>query len=196
MKKSRDLEFLFELGALRNMPRAWVQYGVVNPASNLEHTLRVIFLALLIARREKKGDEAKIMKMALIHDIPESRTGDHNYLQKVYVEANEDKAIHDIVEDTAFKDFEKIFHEYEKRTSIEAKIVKDADNLDVDMEMKEFEEIGSNLTDKWEPTRRIVREEKFYTETARQLWDEIQTADPAAWHLLTNKWYKQPKAGR
>lgn len=196
MKKSRDLEFLFELGSLRNMPRAWVQYGIVNPASNLEHTLRVVFLALLIARREKKGDEAKIMKMALIHDIPESRTGDHNYLQKVYVEANEDKAIHDIVEDTAFSDFETLFHEYEERKTIEAKIVKDADNLDVDMEMKEFEEIGSNLTDKWEPTRRIVREEKFYTETARKLWDEIQVTDPAAWHLLTNKWYKQPKAGR
>ena len=64
-------------------------------ANILEHTFRVMFLALAIARGEKVKDEEKIIKMAMIHDLGESRTGDPNYVQKVYVNSNESRALKD-----------------------------------------------------------------------------------------------------
>ncbi len=33
------------------------------------------------------------------------------------------------------------------------------------------------------------------TESARHIWKEIQTADPASWHMKTNKWKGQSHAG-
>ena len=64
------------------MPRGWRQHLGFDVASDLEHTFRLVWLALLISRMEKKGDESLIIKMALVHDIAETRTSDHSYVQK------------------------------------------------------------------------------------------------------------------
>lgn len=202
-KPNRDLEFLFEIGTMKNIDRTWEQMMGMRCATNLEHSFRVAFLALLVARREiaagraEKLSEEKILKMALVHDLPEARTGDLHYIGKVYATTDDKKAAADMFENTSLTDLnESILHEYEERQSMEAKIVKDADNLDVDVELREFEERGSHLPKKWAANRRIVRDDKLYTQSAKELWDEIQVADPAAWHLLSNKWYKIPSAGK
>src|SRR3989338_696032 len=72
--KGRDIEFLYEIGSLRNIPRAWIQHLAADCASTLEHTLRVVFLALLIGRKEGVKDEEKLIKMALVHDLAAPRT--------------------------------------------------------------------------------------------------------------------------
>jgi hypothetical protein len=90
---------------------------------------------------------------------------------------------------------DEILREYEERKSIESKIVKDADNLDIDIELKELEERGSLLPKKWVGFRRRVRNEKLYTKTAKKIWDLIAKSDPASWHMKANKWVKSPKAG-
>jgi putative hydrolase of HD superfamily len=152
---------------------------------------------LILARKEKAGNEEKIMKMALIHDTEETRTTDLSYIQKVYVKADEERASKDLFEGTALVDFyQDIFKEYKERKSLEAKIVKDADNLEVDLELKELEERGSLLPKKWQEFRRKVRDEKLYTDSAKELWDEIQKADVSSWHLVANKWLKIPEAGK
>ncbi|OGG50340.1 hypothetical protein A3C18_00195 [Candidatus Kaiserbacteria bacterium RIFCSPHIGHO2_02_FULL_54_11b] len=194
--KSRDLEFLFEVGSLRNIPRAWIQHLGVSVASNLEHTMRVVFLALLIARREKKGDENTIIKMALVHDLAETRAADMAYVHKVYTKSDEARAARDLFASTSFADLEKTLEKYEKRDSIEAKIVKDADNLDIDIELKEYEEQGHKLPAKWAPMRKFVRDKKLYTKTAKKLWDEVQKSNVAQWHMDANKWKKMPNAGK
>ncbi len=190
------MDFLFEIGSLRNIPRAWIQHLGVPCASNLEHTMRVIFLALLIARREKKGDEATIIKMALAHDLPETRTADLAYVHKVYSKTDDMRAARDLFAGTSFADFEDIHALYEKRDTIEAKMVKDADNLDIDIELKEFEEQGHKLPAKWKAMRKFVRDKKLYTKTAKKLWDDVQKANVAQWHMEANKWKKIPDAGK
>ncbi len=193
----RDLELLYEIGSLRNFDRQWVQHVGITCANNLEHSFRVAFLALMIARMEGVRDEASILKMALVHDLPESRVGDLGYVQKVYSSADEDRAAHDLFTGTAFADFYKeTFTQYERRSGIEAKIVKDADNLDVDIELKELEERGSQLPKKLAKTRRLVRDKKLYTKSAKKVWDAIQTSNVSSWHLAANKWVKIPSAGR
>ncbi len=192
----RDLEFLYEIGSLRNIPRALVQHLGAACASTLEHTLRVVFLALLIAHREGVNNEGKIIKMALVHDLAETRTADLAYVHKVYTKTDDARAVHDQLVGTVFADFEAILKEYEKRQSKEARIVKDADNLDIDLELRELMERGNDVARKKQPLRKLVRDKKLYTKTAKRLWDEIQKSDPSSWHLLANKWLKVSDAGR
>lgn len=193
---NRDLEFLYEVGSLRNIPRAWIQHLATECASTLEHTIRVVFLAILIARKEKVRNEEKVIKMALVHDIVEARTADLAYVHKVYTHSDEARAARDLFHGTVFSDLEEILKEYEKRSSIEAKIVKDADNLDIDLELRELMERGNQVAVKKQKLRKLVRNKKLYTKTAKKLWDEIQKSDPSSWHLSANKWLKDPKAGR
>jgi len=197
MSNERDIDFLYEIGSLRNVPRGWRQHLGFDVASDLEHTYRLIWLAIIISRMEKMGDESKIIKMALVHDVAETRTSDLSYVQKVYVKADEHKAADDMFAGTIVADYRKTIEEYESRDSIEAKIVKDADNLDIDLELKEIEELGSKLPGKWtQNNRKLVREQKLYTESAKKLWDEIQTSDPSNWHRNMNKWLTDPNAGK
>jgi putative hydrolase of HD superfamily len=193
---SRDLEFLYEISSLRHLTREWLQHLATDCANDLEHSFRVVFLALAIARREKMGSEEKIMKMALLHDIAETRTSDLSHVQKMYVTVDEPRALRDMFAGTVFPDFENLALEYKKRDTIEAQIVKDADNLDVDMELRELEEKGHKLPGKWRELRQLVRNEKLYTAAAKSLWDEIQISDPASWHLAVGKWLELPNSGK
>ncbi len=192
----RDIEFLFEVGTLGNLKRNWQQFLGMGGASVLEHTMRVVFIALIIARAEKCDAEEKIIKMALAHDLSETRTNDTNYVQAVYTTKDEARATRDLFFGTSLRDFDRtIVREYEARKTLAAKIVKDADNLDVDFELKEFAHRGSAFPRKGQRLRRIVRG-RLYTKTAKRLWDELQKADPASWHLKANKWVKMKNSGK
>ncbi|MDZ4244086.1 MAG: hypothetical protein U1C57_03215 [Candidatus Doudnabacteria bacterium] len=174
MSIERDLEFLYQVGTLRNMARGWQQhFGGLVPSSVAEHSFRIVWL-----------------------DIAESKTSDHSYVPKMYVKIDESRATAETFEKTSIEDCVQVIEEFDRRDSIEAKIVKDADNLDIDLEMKEIEETGNQLVRKWADTRRIVRDEKLYTESAKKIWDAIQTSDVSRWHLKNNKWYKMPEAGK
>ena len=79
------------------------------------------------------------------------------------------------------KEFISLWKEYEKRDSIEAKIVKDADFLDIDLEIKEQEVRGNKIGDGWKNMRLKIFK-KLYTKTAKEIWKAIQTSNPHDWH--------------
>lgn len=193
----RDIEFLYEIGTLANMDRGWRQHLAMKCASDLEHSFRVCWTALMIARMEGGDlDENLILKMALTHDIAETRVSDLSYVQKVYVKADEDRAARDLFGGTLVADFYDIVAKFERRDTMEAKIVKDADNLDIDLELKELEERGSLLPAKLKSQRKMIRNKKLHTKSAKKLWDLIQRSDVSSWHRTTNKWKHVPSAGR
>lgn len=186
---------------LRHLPRQWVRFGGMNTANLADHHFRVAWTAMIIAQREKvEVDYEKLLKMALVHDVGESRTNDVDYISRQYVIRNEELAISDIFEDTILEsEFIELFHEYEARESIEAKIVKDADNLDIDLEMREQAVMGVKITE-WLTHRKRVRNNHFFTETAKKLHDKIKVANPNDWHIYSKRnringgdWKKQPK---
>jgi len=187
MKKNllkRDIELLFEIGSFRFIDRTWTQFLGKIVANNSEHTLRVMWISLLLAKHEQDIDYGKLLKMALIHDLGESRTGDANYITRQYIERKEEKAIADTFKDTSLeKEMGGLFSEYEQRSSIEAKIVKDADNLDVDLEIKELEANGNTLVKKWMQPREKGVYPKLHTKQAKKMWKEIQKSNSYDWHL-------------
>lgn len=179
----RDLEFLYEMGSLRFIQRTWKHFLNADFANLAEHHLRVCWIALVIAKHEGVTNTDKILKMAIVHDIPESRTGDVNYLQRQYTERNEALAIRDMLTDTSLADeFVDLWEEYERRDSIEAKIVKDADNLDVDFELSEQRAKGYAV-EGWTDMRTKVAKGKLYTDTAKRLHAMLDESNPHAWHI-------------
>lgn len=179
---TRDLEFLFEIGTLRHIKRSWSRFLNPDYQNLAEHHLKVIWIALLIAEHEGQVDKEKIVKLAIVHDVGESRTGDVDYLSRQYVIRDEELGIKDVFEGTIFeKEFISLWKEYEDRTSLEAKIVKDADNLDVDFEIKEQESRGNRIGDGFIEHRKLIKK-KFYTKTAGEIWKRIQKANPHDWH--------------
>ena len=183
--QKRDIDFLFEMGSLRFINRAWRQFLGADFANLAEHTLRVIWISLAIAKNEKGVDLNKILKMALVHDIGESRTGDVDYVSRQYTERKESQAVSDILKDTSVEeDFPAIWAEYEERKTLEAKIVKDADNLDVELELVEQGTRGNPMPKKWYKMRNAVARQKlFVTKTGKKLYSNILKSDPDHWHL-------------
>lgn len=185
----RDVELLFELGTLRFIDRTWRQFLGSDFANLAEHTLRVTWFSVVIARYEEKADSnikidyEKLLKMALVHDLPESRTGDVHYVSRLYTQRDEEKAIEDILDGTVLSDdFVSLWKEYEKRECIEARIVKDADILEVDLELQEQAARGVILKNEWYENRKVGASQKLSTATGRGLWKTIYQSNPHDWH--------------
>lgn len=185
MKNKRNLEFLYEVGTLRFVPRTWRQFLNKDFANVSEHIFRVIWTAIIIAK-EENADMNKVIKMALVHDITESRNTDVNYLSRMYTKRDEENAIKDTLKDTSIeKEFLDLFHEYEQRESLESKIVKDADILEADIELQEQYANGVKIKKDFEVMRKNVRAQ-LHTKTAKKLWAQIHKSNPHDWHVKGN----------
>lgn len=93
------------------------------------HSFRVVLISWFLAKMEK-ADSYKTVMMALLHDIKEIRSGDHNYLHKKYVKIFEDEISKDQLGNLPFNELYDINLEFEERKTKEAIIAKDADLLD------------------------------------------------------------------
>lgn len=181
---TRDIELIFEISCLRHLDRSWKRFFNPGFANNAEHIFRVTWTALIISAREKRGDHEKILKMALLHDIGESRTGDVDYIARQYTTRDDDRAMEHILEGTSLKtEFSLLWKEYEERTSIESQIVKDADTLDVEIDLREAQARGQEIGKLWDKERKERVYPTLYTASARKMWDEIHRQNPHDWHL-------------
>src|SRR5579862_746885 len=184
MSMDRDIEFLYEIGTLRFIPRQWKRFLNTDFANLAEHHFRVMWLALIIAKYEK-ADINNVLKMALVHDIMESRTGDADYLARQYVKRYEELGLKDMLAKTSLEksEFMDLWREYEELETLEAKVVKDADLIDVDFELNEQAANGVGLKRAWKEQRGWVSQNRFKTKTAKKLLERLQKTDPHAWHL-------------
>ena len=173
------------MGNIRLIDRMWYRFHSKDFANVAEHHFRVFWIAMTIAANENDGtlDTGKIAKMCIMHDITESRTGEVDYISRQYVDRKEEMAINDILDDTSVREeYLALWHEYEARESLESKIVKDADNLDVDFELAEQENNGNKLREEWRVARQRVADSKLFTETAKRIQEQLKSSNMHDWH--------------
>lgn len=177
----RDAELLYEVGTLRHIARTWVQFGGEPLANVAEHTLRVAWIGIILAAHEG-ADAGRVAQLALVHDLSEGRTGDAHYLASMYVERNERGAVRDSVAATALEDgVADLWREWEEGVTLEARIVSDADSLDVDLELMEWAARG-HLPSTWNGIRKSI-DRQLHTPTAQRLVAAIRATDPHDWHM-------------
>ncbi|OGK26929.1 hypothetical protein A3C28_06265 [Candidatus Roizmanbacteria bacterium RIFCSPHIGHO2_02_FULL_39_9] len=184
MTKKRDLELLYEVGCLRFLQRNWRQFLNADFSNETEHSFRVAWIAMILASYEGVKNIGKVVQMALVHDVGESRSGDVHYISRLYTSRDEEMAVKDVFDGTVMeKEMIELWKEYEERKTIEEKIVKDADNLDVEFELKEQEVKGETLRKYWLDTRKRVYK-KLYTASAKKMWKDVQDSNPHDWHFF------------
>lgn len=147
MNAKNIITFAKEVNKSKRIKRTgWLLESIANPESVAEHSFRLVVLAMVLAEY-LEVDTEKLVKMAIIHDLGETITGDLvvergrkvNEKYKKEKEKLEEKGI-----GTMFKKFDKkykiIFHEMIARETKEAKIFWQLDKLEMAMQAKEYEE--------------------------------------------------------
>ena len=176
------VNFLFEVGILKKTPRSGYQFLGTGSESVAEHTFRVAIIAYLLAKNEPKANPEKVVLMSLFHDLHEARTGDHNYVNKNYVNVNEVKAVQDSTQElSSGKEIIALIDEFNASDTLEAKLSRDADQLDFILELKRQKDLGNKSAGEW-LTYAIKR---LITNFAKKLAEEILRTDSNEW------WFKK-----
>ncbi|MGC1123366.1 MAG: HD domain-containing protein [Candidatus Methanofastidiosia archaeon] len=120
----------------------WKLSGVDRPESVADHTFGVALLSMLLGDQLHLNTE-KMIKMALIHDITESKLGDihyesQKYLGKDTLQKAEEQAARDILSG----DYLELWKEFAARSTREAQIVAACDKLELYMQALRYEKAG------------------------------------------------------
>lgn len=195
IKDKKIVNFLFEIGTMRKLPRIHQQVLLSQDLSDniSTHSYRVSLIAWFLAKLEK-ADPYKTMMMGFLHDIKEVRSGDHNYIHKKYVKIFEDEISKDQLGDLPFSDLYEIDSEFEERKSKEAIIAKDADLLDQMLLLKEYSHQGNKEADIWlngkgDGNHINIQYQSLKTESAKKLGQEILKGEVTGWwkNIWTSK---------
>ena len=190
----RIANFLFEAGMLKRTPRTGFQFLGSGAESVAEHIFRTVYIGYTLGHLTKKADTDKIIKMCLFHDLPEARTGDLNYVNKKYVEADEAKAVNDLAETLPFgAEIKRLILEYSDGESLEAKLAHDADQLEMILALKEYKDLGNKYADEW--LEFAVK--RLKTNIARKLSKTILKTDSSLWWFQDKSdWWVNAKKGK
>ena len=148
-------DFLYEVGMLQHTPRSGFQFLGSGGQTVAEHLHRASIIAFILGILQKVENPHRVATMAMLHDISEARISDLNYVHQKYTERLEDKAHADIVASLPKEigqEINALITEYETRETIESKLVKDADNLEWIMSLKEQCDIGNQRAKEWLPS--------------------------------------------
>lgn len=155
------LDFIEEIGVLKNLPRTgWRFRGIKDAESIADHCYRVSLLSMILAdvltERDVPLDVEKVMRLALLHEIAEARVGDLpfptlKYIPQEIKEAGERTAVESMLEHFGplQEKYIQLWKEFEEGTSIEGKLVRAADKLELMIQVLEYEKIGYRSLDKF-----------------------------------------------
>jgi len=183
LEKNKSLvNLLLEFRILKYLPRASLPYLKGPLKENVaEHSFYTTIIGWILAKLEK-ADEDKILKMCLIHDLAEVRGGERNLINKFYTQPlNEPKIIGEISKNYKLKDFsfEKLFKEFYREKTLEAKISRDADVLAGMLLEKETLDLGNQKAKKWV----AVSLSRLKTKKAQQFGRELVKTDSDEWWM-------------
>lgn len=157
------LSLLVELQRLKRLDRTgWILRGLPNGTESVAaHSFGVSATAMLLADEIKSRgvqvDVERVLRMSILHDWAETRIGDMPRTATCYFGADtrkeaETAAFADIVAElTAKTVLIALHHDYEKRESLEARVVKAADIIDLLIQAYALERAGARGLDEfWE----------------------------------------------
>ncbi len=145
----RLVDFINEVGMLRYTPRTGYQFLGSGKENVAEHSHRVAVIGYVLAKLAD-ADIARTVFLCLFHDLAEARTGDFNYVNKIYNNTNARLAMQHATEGTGLQeDILNFWDELEENTSLEAILAHDADQLDLLFNLKHESEKGNTFALQW-----------------------------------------------
>lgn len=180
-------DFIFEMGTLRNMRRMHTQ---VIPSSNdtiASHSFRTAIIGYLLADLEGVNKD-KVLKLALFHDMAETRTGDANFIHHFYVEQKEKLVYQDQCKNiNSGEGIKRLLDELNEGKTKEAIVAKDADTLDqLFLEKEVLNEKPEDFL-KWHE----FSVKKLKTKFAKQLAQTLKNRNPMQWFYNFDEYLKK-----
>lgn len=186
------LSTLIELQRLKRLERTgWMLRGLPPGAESVAaHSYGVMVAAMLLAdevrARGVAVDVERVLRLALLHDWAEVRVGDMPRTAIEYFGAEarrqaETAAFKDIVRDcgaTCAHLYGELHEDYEGRESLEARLVKAADVIDLLVQTLAFERAGARGLDEfWDGVReRYLHLDGAAGEVVRELLEQLVAA--------------------
>ncbi len=134
---------------LRRTQRSGYQFLGSGQESVAEHSYRTAVIGLVLAKLSGL-DWSKVVCMCLFHDLHEARTGDFNYVNRMYNSCQAEQALSDALKDTGMQeDILRLQKELEEVSSQEAALAQDADQLDLILSLKQEQDLGNPYAPKW-----------------------------------------------
>lgn len=163
--------YLNEVGMLNRTPRSGFQFLGSGSQSVSQHMYRMLHVAFLLARMSAEPvDELHLLHLVMFHDLPEARTGDHNYVNKKYVREDLEKLLADGAREWPWGDeIAAWVREFEARETPAARLASDADQLELLVMLKEQSDLGNPHVEDW-ITSLLAR---LRTDAGKQLAQEI-----------------------
>ena len=162
------LEFLRRALALKDqMRRGWQRIGIERPESVADHTWGVALLALAAAEERPQLDRARLLELAITHDLAEAVLGDlipGEYAHKGEKIARERRALEDLVETLPLPLRGRLLARFEELASDatpEARLVHELDKLEMALQADRYHSQGRPRGDL----------EPFYESAARGVSD-------------------------
>ena len=181
---ARLADFLFEAGMLRKTPRTGYQFLGSGNENVAEHSFRAALIGYVLANMAGANAEHTAM-LCLIHDFHEARTGDFNYVNSIYNTSRQRLAMEHAVQGTGFTGgLMALWDEQDEEQTTEALLAKDADQLDLLMNLVEERNLGNSYAAKWMDS--VM--ERLGTEQGKKLARQIAVSDHTDW------WFKGPDA--
>jgi len=142
------LNFLKTAVNLKKISRqGWIdKLSLDNPESVADHSYSMAIMGMVISDLQNYDSE-KIIKMILLHDLAESKIGDHTPEQLSNEKKNklENNAFDEIIKnlpDLIKLQYLQIWQEYQENNSPESKIVHQIDKLEMVLQAKIYENDG------------------------------------------------------
>lgn len=141
-------DFLDSALDLKKIPRqGWIdKLDMKNPESVADHTFMMAIIGTLISDSENYDFE-KILKMILLHDLAESKTGDFTPDQipeekKLELENRAFSALSDKLPVGLREKYQEIWKEFTESMTPEAKLVHEIDKFEMAVQAKKYERTG------------------------------------------------------
>ncbi len=171
-------DFVYETSIHSKTPRSGFWFLGSGSQSVAEHLFHTAMIAYALAHLEPKADKSKVVMMALFHDIGEGRTSDHNYVHQRYGRLAEAEAVADISKSVPFgKEILELFTEEQAKITLEAKLVKDADQLEWIATLRAEEVKGNVKAKKWIN----IAMKRLKTAQAKKLGKTLIKTYPDSW---------------
>lgn len=177
------VNLLHEIEMLSHIPRSGFAFLGSGKQSVAEHSFGVALVAHVLAKLTPEPiNHDKLMMLCLFHDLPESRIGDLNYVQKKYLKPNLDLAFADIEKGSSLgTEIVTWLKEYEEGKTIEAKLAHDADQLELLLVLKKEEEMGNPRAKDW--IGNLLK--RLKTKAALELSEAILTTSSDQWWMAS-----------
>jgi len=174
----RIVQFLFEANILKSVQRTGFQFLGSGRESVAEHSFMISIIAYTMSKLNPEVDPLKIITMCLMHDMPEARMGDLNYVHQRYATAHENKALKDLAKDLSFgEELIQLVDEFNQCKTPEALLARDADQISLILELKALKDQGKRGPEKWI----IAVKERLKTDTGKKMAETIMNTEWDDW---------------